>query len=143
MEESLTDLANLLRKQAEAIEGRAQGKHDAVWSSERRNEEERLQDVLSLAQERLALIKIEELQSSLADVDQQVQELTQALEGRKQDGRPTYLTLKFLELAEAERKKLHAKVDEAFLGFEEGKKRTLPLDNEDLSETTQEDLPPA
>jgi hypothetical protein len=121
MRESSFELASKLRSQAEALEELfLEGESQPSFQS-RMEEEGRLEDLLNLAQDRLATLRLEALQEALEDVESVVRGLREDEAGRKAEGRPLQLIQGFIRIAEAERVRLHHIIDAAVRAEEDSR----------------------
>ena len=121
MRESSFELASKLRSQAEALEELfLEGDSQPSFQS-RVEEEGRLEDLLNLAQDRLATLRLEALQEALEDVESVVRGLREDEAGRKAEGRPVQLIQGFIRIAEAERVRLHHIIDAAVRAEEDSR----------------------
>jgi hypothetical protein len=121
MRESSFELASKLRSQAEALEELfLEGENQPNFQS-RVEEEGRLEDLLNLAQDRLATLRLEALQEALEDVESVVRGLREDEAGRKSEGRPVQLIQGFIRIAEAERVRLHHIIDAAVRAEEDSR----------------------
>lgn len=123
MRESSFELAARLRSEAEALEELfLEGESTPSYQS-RLEEESRLEDLLSLAQDRLATLRLEALQEGVEDVELILRGLREDENRRTEEGRPLQLIQSFIKLAEAERVRLHHIIDAA-VRAEEDSRRT-------------------
>lgn len=107
MRESSFELASRLRSEAEALEELfLEGEKSHTFQS-RQEEEDRLEDLLGLAQDRLASLRLEELQEQMEDVEQILRGLKEDEAKRSEEGRPVALIQSFVAIAESERVRLH------------------------------------
>lgn len=122
MRESSFELASRLRAQAEALEELfLEGEKSHSFQS-RLDEEDRLEDLLSMAQDRLASLRLEALQEALEDVDAILRGLREDEARRSGEGRSVALVQSFISIAEAERARLHAIINAAVRAEEESRK---------------------
>ena len=122
MRESSFDIAARLRSEAEALEELFLGGEGGQTYQARVEEETRLEDLLNLAQDRLASIRLEALQEALDDVEAIVRGLREDEANRKEDGRPLTLIQSFIKIAEAERVRLHHIIDAAVRAEEDSRR---------------------
>jgi hypothetical protein len=122
MRESSFDIAARLRSEAEALEELFLGGEGGQSYQARVEEETRLEDLLNLAQDRLAAIRLEALQEALDDVEAIVRGLREDETNRKDDGRPLTLIQSFIKIAEAERVRLHHIIDAAVRAEEDSRR---------------------
>lgn len=122
MRESSFELASRLRAQAEALEELFLEGEKAHSFQSRLDEEDRLEDLLSLAQDRLASLRLEALQEALEDVDAILRGLREDESRRSEEGRSVALVQSFISIAEAERARLHAIINAAVRAEEESRK---------------------
>lgn len=122
MRESSFELAARLRSEAEALEELfLDGEHTPSYQS-RLEEESRLEDLLSLAQDRLATLRLEALQEGVEDVEIILRGLREDETRRTEEGRPLQLVQSFIKLAEAERVRLHHIIDAAVRAEEDSRR---------------------
>ena len=122
MRESSFEIAARLRSEAEALEELFLGGEGGQTYQARVEEETRLEDLLNLAQDRLAAIRLEALQEALDDVEAIVRGLREDENHRKEDGRPLTLIQSFIKIAEAERVRLHHIIDAAVRAEEDSRR---------------------
>ena len=113
MRESSFELASRLRAEAEALEELFLEAENSNSYHARVEEESRLEELLGLAQDRLASLRLEALQEALEDVEAIVRGLREDEEQRTEEGRPLGLIQNFIRLAESERVRLHHIIDAA------------------------------
>ena len=122
MRESSFEIAARLRSEAEALEELFLGGEGGQTYQARVEEETRLEDLLNLAQDRLAAIRLEALQEALDDVEAIVRGLREDENNRKDDGRPLTLIQSFIKIAETERVRLHHIIDAAVRAEEDSRR---------------------
>mgnify|MGYP007071087493 CR=1 FL=1 len=122
MRESSFEIAARLRSEAEALEELLIDGENANSYQPRVEEESRLEDLLNLAQDRLAAIRLEALQESLDDVEAIVRGLRDDELARKDEGRPLNLIQSFIKMAEAERVRIHHIIDAAIRAEEDSRR---------------------
>ncbi|MBI3926237.1 MAG: hypothetical protein HY319_11905 [Armatimonadetes bacterium] len=122
MRESTFELASRLRAEAEALEELfLEGEQGHSYQA-RLEEEGRLEELLSLAQDRLANIRLQALQDNLEDVEAMLGDLKADEDRRKKEGRQVALVESFIQIAEAERRRLHQIISAAVRAEEETRK---------------------
>ena len=107
MRESSFELAARLRSEAEALEELLIDAKDSHTFRSRQQEETKLEDLLNLAQDRLASLRLEALQESMDDVEDILAKLREDEEERQSGGRPVSLIQSFISIAESEKVRLH------------------------------------
>ncbi len=107
MKESSFELASRLRSEAEALEELFLNQSEPHTFRTRQQEETRLEDLLNLAQDRLASLRLEALQESMDDVEEILQTLRSDEAQRQKTGRPVSLIQSFVAIAESEKVRLH------------------------------------
>ena len=122
MRESSFEIAARLRSEAEALEELFLDGENSNSYQSRVQEESRLEDLLSLAQDRLAAIRLEALQESMDDVDAIVRGLRDDEMARKVEGRPLALIQSFIKMAETERVRVHHIIDAAIRAEEDSRR---------------------
>lgn len=122
MRESSFELASRLRSEAEALEELFLDNKEPHTFRSRQEEESRLGDLLTLAQDRLASLRLEALQESMADVDEILRKLQEDEEERTENGRPVSLIQSFISIAEAEKVRLHHIITAAVRAEEESRR---------------------
>ena len=132
MRESSFELAARLRSEAEALEELLIDANEEHTFRSRQEEETKLEDLLNLAQDRLASLRLEALQESMEDVEEILAKLREDEELRQSEGRPVSLIQSFVSIAEAEKVRLHHIITAAVRAEEESrrlrsrKKRSSP-----------------
>lgn len=122
MRESSFELASRLRAEAEALEELFLEAENSNSYHARVEEETRLEELLGLAQDRLASLRLEALQEALEDVEAIVRGLREDEVRRTEEGRPLGLIQNFIRLAEAERIRLHHIIDAAVRAEDESRR---------------------
>lgn len=122
MRESSFELAARLRSEAEALEELLIDANDAHTFRSRQEEETKLEDLLNLAQDRLASLRLEALQESMEDVEEILARLREDEEDRQAGGRPTSLIQSFISIAESEKVRLHHIITAAVRAEEESRR---------------------
>lgn len=122
MRESSFELASRLRAEAEALEELFLEAENQNSYHARAEEENRLEELLGLAQDRLATLRLEALQEALEDVEAIVRGLRDDEVRRNEEGRPLGLIQNFIRLAEAERVRLHHIIDAAVRAEDESRR---------------------
>ncbi len=135
MRESSFELASRLRAEAEALEEIfLEGEKSHTFQT-RQEEEDRLEDLLGLAQDRLASLRLEALQENMEDVESILRGLQEDEQRRGEEGRPTALIQSFISIAEAERVRLHHIITAAVKAEEDsrrGRGRSRPRGPQDV-----------
>lgn len=146
MRESSFELASRLRSEAEALEELFLDNNEPHTFRSRQEEETRLGDLLNLAQDRLASLRLEALQESMEDVEEILRKLKDDEAERTESGRPVSLVQSFISIAEAEKVRLHHIITAAVRAEEESRRLRsrsrhgqIPLKR---SERTLEGQPP-
>ncbi|MGE0489059.1 MAG: hypothetical protein AB7S38_07570 [Vulcanimicrobiota bacterium] len=122
MRESSFELASRLRSEAEALEELfLEGEKSHTFQS-RQEEEDRLEDLLGLAQDRLASLRLEALQENMEDVESILRGLQEDQQKRVEEGRPVSLIQSFISIAESERVRLHHIITAAVRAEEESRR---------------------
>lgn len=145
MRESSFELASRLRSEAEALEELFLDNNEPHTFRSRQEEESRLGDLLTLAQDRLASLRLEALQESMEDVDEILRKLRDDETERSESGRPVSLIQSFISIAEAEKVRLHHIITAAVRAEEESRRlrsRTPHPAQARRSERTLEGQPP-
>ena len=119
MRESSFELAARLRSEAEALEELLIDSKDSHTFRSRQEEETKLEDLLNLAQDRLASLRLEALQESMEDVEQILNKLR---EDEESNGRPVSLIQSFISIAESEKVRLHHIITAAVRAEEESRR---------------------
>jgi len=88
----------------------------------RQQEETKLEDLLNLAQDRLASLRLEALQESMEDVEEILAGLRKDEAEREASGRPVSLIQSFLSIAESEKVRLHHIITAAVRAEEESRR---------------------
>ena len=122
MRESSFELAARLRSEAEALEELLIDSKDSHTFRSRQEEEHKLEDLLNLAQDRLASLRLEALQESMDDVDQILSKLREDEDERQAGGRPVSLIQSFISIAESEKVRLHHIITAAVRAEEESRR---------------------
>ena len=122
MRESSFELAARLRSEAESLEELLIDANETHTFRSRQEEETKLEDLLNLAQDRLASLRLEALQESVEDVEEILSKLRDDEELRQSEGRPTSLIQSFLSIAEAEKVRLHHIITAAVRAEEESRR---------------------
>lgn len=122
MRESSFELASRLRSEAEALEELFLDNNEPHTFRSRQEEESRLGDLLNLAQDRLASLRLEALQESMEDVDEILRKLKDDEADRSENGRPVSLIQSFISIAEAEKVRLHHIITAAVRAEEESRR---------------------
>lgn len=122
MRESSFELASRLRSEAEALEELFLDNSEPHSFRSRQEEESRLGDLLNLAQDRLASLRLEALQESMEDVDEILRKLREDEAERNATGRPVSLIQSFVSIAEAEKVRLHHIITAAVRAEEESRR---------------------
>ena len=122
MRESSFELAARLRAEAEALEELFLEAENSNSFHARVEEESRLEELLGLAQDRLASLRLEALQEALEDVEAIVRGLREDESRRSEEGRPLALIQNFIRLAESERVRLHHIIDAAVRAEDESRR---------------------
>ena len=122
MRESSFELAARLRSEAEALEELLIDAKDSHTYRSRQQEETKLEDLLNLAQDRLASLRLEALQEAMEDVDDVLSKLRDDEEERQANGRPVSLIQSFISIAESEKVRLHHIITAAVRAEEESRK---------------------
>ena len=122
MRESSFELAARLRSEAEALEELLIDADEAHTFRSRQEEETKLADLLNLAQDRLASLRLEALQESMEDVDEILSKLRKDEEERESSGRPVSLIQSFISIAESEKVRLHHIITAAVRAEEESRR---------------------
>lgn len=122
MRESSFELASRLRAEAEALEELFLEAENSNSYHARVEEESRLEELLGLAQDRLASLRLEALQEAIEDVEAIVRGLREDEIRRTEEGRPLGLIQNFIRLAEAERVRLHHIIDAAVRAEDESRR---------------------
>jgi len=122
MRESSFELAAKLRSEAEALEELLIDANEAHTFRSRQEEESKLADLLNLAQDRLASLRLEALQESMADVEEILSNLREDEEERQNSGRPVSLIQSFISIAESEKVRLHHIITAAVRAEEESRR---------------------
>lgn len=120
--ESSFELAARLRSEAEALEELLLDANESHTFRSRQEEETKLEDLLNLAQDRLASLRLEALQESMEDVEEVLAKLRQDEEDRQQNGRPVSLIQSFISIAESEKVRLHHIITAAVRAEEESRR---------------------
>lgn len=107
MKESSFELASRLRSEAEALEELFLNSNEPHTYRSRQLEENRLEDLLNLAQDRLASLRLEALQESMDDVEEILSKLRKDESQRQKSGKPVSLIQSFIAIAESEKVRLH------------------------------------
>jgi hypothetical protein len=145
MRESSFELASRLRSEAEALEELFLDNNEPHTFRSRQEEESRLGDLLNLAQDRLASLRLEALQESMEDVDEILRKLRDDEAERNENGRPVSLIQSFISIAEAEKVRLHHIITAAVRAEEESRRlrarRSHPGVAPTRSERTMEGQP--
>lgn len=144
MRESSFELASRLRMEAEALEELFLENNEPHTFRSRQEEESRLGDLLTLAQDRLASLRLEALQESMEDVDDILHKLREDEAERAETGRPVSLIQSFISIAEAEKVRLHHIITAAVRAEEESRRlrRSSQAPPVRRSERTLEGQPP-
>ncbi len=122
MRESSFELAARLRNEASALEELLLDANDSHTFRSRQEEESKLEDLLNLAQDRLASLRLEALQESMDDVDEILSKLREDEEQRQANGRPVSLIQSFISIAESEKVRLHHIITAAVRAEEESRR---------------------
>jgi hypothetical protein len=122
MRESSFELAARLRSEAEALEELLIDADEAHTFRSRQEEETKLADLLNLAQDRLASLRLEALQESMEDVEEVLSKLRKDEEERENNGRPVSLIQSFISIAESEKVRLHHIITAAVRAEEESRR---------------------
>ena len=122
MRESSFELASRLRSEAEALEELFLDNNEPHTFRSRQEEETRLGDLLNLAQDRLASLRLEALQESMEDVEEILRKLRDDETDRNETGRPVSLIQSFISIAEAEKVRLHHIITAAVRAEEESRR---------------------
>lgn len=122
MRESSFELAARLRSEAEALEELLIDANDSHTFRSRQEEETKLEDLLNLAQDRLASLRLEALQEGMEDVEEILAKLREDEEERQSSGRPVSLVQSFISIAEAEKVRLHHIITAAVRAEEESRR---------------------
>ncbi len=122
MSESSFELAARLRSEAEALEELFLDNNEPHSFRSRQQEETRLEDLLNLAQDRLASLRLEALQESMEDVEDILKKLRGDESERSQNGRPVSLIQSFISIAESEKVRLHHIITAAVRAEEESRR---------------------
>lgn len=122
MRESSFELAARLRSEAEALEELLIDANDTHTFRSRQQEETKLEDLLNLAQDRLASLRLEALQESMDDVDDILSKLRADESERQKAGRPVSLLQSFISIAESEKVRLHHIITAAVRAEEESRR---------------------
>ncbi len=144
MKESSFELASRLRSEAEALEELFLDGEKAHTFQSRQEEEDRLEDLLGLAQDRLAALRLEALQEQMEDVEAVLTDLREDENKRQEEGRSVSLIQSFISIAESERVRLHHIISAAVRAEEESRRlrqRTKRVRKPDPRQQTQE-IPP-
>jgi hypothetical protein len=148
MRESSFELASRLRSEAEALEELFLDNNEPHTFRSRQEEETRLGDLLNLAQDRLASLRLEALQESMEDVDAILRKLREDETERTENGRPIGLIQSFISIAESEKVRLHHIITAAVRAEEESRRLrnrargAAPQGAQRRSERTLEGQPP-
>ena len=145
MRESSFELAARLRNEAESPEELLIETNDAHTFRSRQEEETKLEDLLNLAQDRLASLRLEALQESMEDVEQILAQLREDEEERQSSGRPVSLIQSFISIAESEKVRLHHIITAAVRAEEESRRlrsRKRGAQQKRRAERTIEGQPP-
>lgn len=145
MRESSFELAARLRTEAEALEELLIDANDTHTFRSRQEEETKLEDLLNLAQDRLASLRLEALQESMEDVEEILAKLREDEEQRTANGRPVSLIQSFISIAEAEKVRLHHIITAAVRAEEESRRlrsRKRGTQQKRRAERTVEGQPP-
>jgi uncharacterized protein YaaR (DUF327 family) len=146
MRESSFELAARLRSEAEALEELLIDSKDSHTFRSRQEEETKLEDLLNLAQDRLASLRLEALQESMNDVEEILSKLRDDEETRQSGGRPVSLIQSFISIAESEKVRLHHIITAAVRAESESRKlrsRKRAAGGKRRPERTVEGQPPA
>lgn len=122
MRESSFELAARLRSEAEALEELLIDANESHTFRSRQEEETKLEDLLNLAQDRLASLRLEALQESMEDVEEILAKLREDEEERQAGGRPVSLIQSFISIAESEKVRLHHIITAAVRAEEESRR---------------------
>jgi hypothetical protein len=122
MRESSFELAARLRSEAEALEELLIDANDTHTFRSRQEEETKLEDLLNLAQDRLASLRLEALQESMVDVEDILAKLREDEGERESNGRPVSLIQSFISIAESEKVRLHHIITAAVRAEEESRR---------------------
>lgn len=122
MRETSFELASRLRSEAEALEELFLDNKEPHTFRSRQEEETRLGDLLALAQDRLASLRLEALQESMEDVDEILRKLRDDETQRTESGRPVSLIQSFISIAESEKVRLHHIITAAVRAEEESRR---------------------
>ncbi len=122
MRESSFELASRLRSEAEALEELFLDNKEPHTFRSRQEEETRLGDLLALAQDRLASLRLEALQESMEDVEEILRKLREDETERTESGRPISLIQSFISIAESEKVRLHHIITAAVRAEEESRR---------------------
>lgn len=145
MKESSFELASRLRSEAEALEELFLDGEKAHTFQSRQEEEDRLEDLLGLAQDRLAALRLEALQEQMEDVEAVLTDLRVDEGKRQEEGRSVSLIQSFISIAESERVRLHHIISAAVRAEEESRRlrqrAQRPRKAADPRQQTQE-IPP-
>ena len=144
MRESSFELATKLRNEASALEELLLDANDSHTFRSRQEEENKLEDLLNLAQDRLASLRLEALQESMEDVEEILAKLREDEEERQSGGRPVSLIQSFISIAESEKVRLHHIITAAVRAEEESRRlrsRKRPAQEMRRAERTVEGQP--
>lgn len=141
MRESSFELASRLRSEAEALEELFLDNNEPHTFRSRQEEESRLGDLLNLAQDRLASLRLEALQESMEDVEEILRKLRDDESERSDSGRPISLIQSFISIAEAEKVRLHHIITAAVRAEEESRRLRSRSRPSQRSERTLEGQP--
>lgn len=144
MRESSFELAAKLRNEASALEELLLDANDSHTFRSRQEEENKLEDLLNLAQDRLASLRLEALQESMEDVEEILAKLREDEEERQSGGRPVSLIQSFISIAESEKVRLHHIITAAVRAEEESRRlrsRKRPVQEMRRAERTVEGQP--
>ena len=122
MRESSFELAARLRSEAEALEELLIDANDTHTFRSRQEEETKLEDLLNLAQDRLASLRLEALQEAMEDVEDILSKLRTDESERQKSGRPVSLLQSFISIAESEKVRLHHIITAAVRAEEESRR---------------------
>ena len=109
-----SDLPGRLRQAASSFEGAVDPNLPPL--QQRSHETSGLQDMVNYAADRLALLRLQNLRESLADVEEILRSLKGELQIRRQDGRNVRLTEQLVWEAEEERARLLGQISQAVEG---------------------------
>lgn len=122
MRESSFELASRLRSEAEALEELFLDANEPQTFRSRQEEETKLEDLLNLAQDRLASLRLEALQENMEDVEDILRKLKEDETQREGSGRPVSLIQSFISIAESEKVRLHHIITAAVRAEEESRR---------------------